>query len=289
MPANPVAENVLGTIGTICWTIQLLPQIWKSWREKSTQGLSHWLVLVWGISGAFLGVYSVVQNLNIPLILQPQLFTALSLVSWCQCLYYDKKWPFARCAVIFISTCIALGGFEAGMIFAITPAYDRGNIRAVQFFGVFSSVLISAALVPQYIEIWKYKEVLGISVLFMVVDLMGGVFSDLSLAFKAEFDVIAGITYSLVVVLDGIVILMALILNPRAERRRKREAELRALEEAAGDGVDTVVMEETTSTPPTNSSEVRQADARTSSHSILHAGVVDKEHIDGEVVDNEKA
>lgn len=53
---------------------------------------------------------------------------------------------------------------------------------------------------PQYIEIWKYKEVLGISVLFMVVDLMGGVFSDLSLAFKAEFDVIAGITYSLVVV-----------------------------------------------------------------------------------------
>lgn len=89
-------------------------------------------------------------------------------------------------------------------------------------------------------------------------------------------------------VLDGIVILMALILNPRAERRRKREAELRALEEAAGDGADTVVMEETTSTPPTDSSEARQANTRTSSHSILHSGVVDKEHIDGEAVDTEK-
>ena len=36
--------------------------------------------------------------------------------------------------------------------------------------------------------------------LFMSVDLLGGVFNDLSLAFKADFDVVAGVTYSLVVV-----------------------------------------------------------------------------------------
>lgn len=41
---------------------------------------------------------------------------------------------------------------------------------------------------------------MGISVLFMTIDLLGGVFSDLSLAFKTKFDVIAGVTYSLVVV-----------------------------------------------------------------------------------------
>ena len=34
----------------------------------------------------------------------------------------------------------------------------------------------------------------------MFVDMMGGVFSVLSLVFKTEFDVIAGVTYSLVVV-----------------------------------------------------------------------------------------
>ena len=61
MPANPVAENILGTIGryilllhiyfahgpilvgTVLWTIQLLPQVWKSWRTKSTEGLSEYL------------------------------------------------------------------------------------------------------------------------------------------------------------------------------------------------------------------------------------------------------
>jgi hypothetical protein len=65
MLSNPIAENVFGTLGgwssssdgaladapplitgTICWTVQLVPQIWKSWREKSTEGLSPWLVCV---------------------------------------------------------------------------------------------------------------------------------------------------------------------------------------------------------------------------------------------------
>ena len=53
---------------------------------------------------------------------------------------------------------------------------------------------------PQYYEIYKYKEVIGISILFMAVDLLGGVFSVLSLLFKPKFDVIAGVAYSAVVV-----------------------------------------------------------------------------------------
>lgn len=26
----PVAANVLGTIGTVCWCVQLVPQIWRN-------------------------------------------------------------------------------------------------------------------------------------------------------------------------------------------------------------------------------------------------------------------
>ena len=59
---------------------------------------------------------------------------------------------------------------------------------------------VSLSCRPQYYEIYKYKEVIGISLLFMTVDALGGVFNDLSLAFKGDFDVVAGITYSLVVV-----------------------------------------------------------------------------------------
>ncbi|KAI0924063.1 hypothetical protein AcW1_006845 [Taiwanofungus camphoratus] len=224
MPTNKAAENALGTMGAICWTIQLVPQIWKSWRRKSTEGLSHWLVLLWGLSGAFLGVYAIVQDLNIPLIIQPQLFGILSFVSWTQCQYYGNKRPLAQCIVT--SGCIAAvaGGFQAGMVFAVRPAYHKGDDWSVKVFGIISSVIIAVALLPQYYEIYRHREVIGISVLFMAIDLLGGVFSDLSLAFKAHFDVVAGVTYSLVVVMDGIVILLALILNPRARRCRKRIA-----------------------------------------------------------------
>jgi hypothetical protein len=53
---------------------------------------------------------------------------------------------------------------------------------------------------PQYYEIWKYGEVKGISLLFMTIDLLGGVFSVLSLVFKEHFDVLGGVAYSAVVV-----------------------------------------------------------------------------------------
>lgn len=228
MPANAVAENVLATIGTICWAVQIIPQIWKSWREKSTEGLSHTLVLLWAISGPFLGVYAIVQNLNIPLIVQPQLFSVLCLVSWAQCQYYGNKRSRSTTITIFIVMVAVFGGFEAGMVFAIRPASNAGNKRPVQFFGIFSSVLISVALLPQYYEIYKHREVVGISILFMLIDLLGGLFNVLSLAFKDKLDVIAAVTYSLVVVLDGIVILLAVILNPIAKRRRKREAAAQA-------------------------------------------------------------
>ena len=88
----------------------------------------------------------------------------------------------------------------------------------MEFFGIASSVVIAIGLLcvrlvttlslasdtpslsPQYYEIWKHKEVIGISVPFMTIDMLGGVFNDLSLAFKDKFIVLAAITYTLVVV-----------------------------------------------------------------------------------------
>ncbi|PFH51948.1 hypothetical protein AMATHDRAFT_58178 [Amanita thiersii Skay4041] len=228
MPVNAIAENVLGTIGTICWTAQLVPQIWKSWREKKTDGLSPWLVWIWGVSGAFLGTYVITLNLNYPLILQPQLFSFLTLISWGQCLYYSLGRSKRSAILMTVGMMVFLGGFEVAMVYAVKPSFKAGNTRPVDFFGIFSSVLVAIALLPQYYEIYKHKQVVGLSIMFMVIDTLGGIFSDLSLAFKEEFDAVAGVAYTLVVVMDGAILIAALILNPRAARRRKREAEAQA-------------------------------------------------------------
>ncbi len=86
----PVAANVLGTIGTVFWCVQLLPQIWYNWKKKETDGLPGLMMFLWAISAVPFGVYAIVQNFNIPIQIQPQIFCALSLTSWAQILIYNK-------------------------------------------------------------------------------------------------------------------------------------------------------------------------------------------------------
>ncbi|KAH9967544.1 PQ loop repeat-domain-containing protein [Russula dissimulans] len=203
MPVNAVAENVFGTMGAIFWSIQLIPQLIKSWRTKSTKGLSPWLVFLWGIAALPLGVYVIVQDLNIPLI----------------CLYYDAAPRRSRawCALVLGGTLALWGTLEAAFVFALRPSYRRGTRAGkagVRFFGILSSTLISVAILPQYYEIYKYRAVLGISLPFMFIDLLGGVFSILSLVFKRHFDVLAAVAYALVVVMDGLVLVLAVLLHP---------------------------------------------------------------------------
>ena len=62
-----------------------------------------------------------------------------------------------------------------------------------------SSCVRSSICRPQYWEIYKRKEVIGLSMLFMATDISGGVFSILSLAFKEHFDVFASIVYAVVI------------------------------------------------------------------------------------------
>ncbi|KAI4664447.1 uncharacterized protein J4E88_010699 [Alternaria novae-zelandiae] len=73
----PLAANVLGTIGTVFWCVQLLPQIYRNWRTKKTDGLPESMMLLWSISGVPFGVYAIAQQFNIPLIVQPQCFFLL--------------------------------------------------------------------------------------------------------------------------------------------------------------------------------------------------------------------
>jgi len=117
---------------------------------------------------------------------------------------------------------VLVGSLEAGIVFAVRPSMNQ---RAIDFFGIFSSIILAAGLLPQYWEIIKRREVIGISIPFITIDLLGGVFSDLSLVFRPKFDAIAAAAYTVIIVMDGLIIIAAVILNPLARRRRRLEAE----------------------------------------------------------------
>ncbi|KAI9508372.1 hypothetical protein F5148DRAFT_979896 [Russula earlei] len=233
MPVNAVVENIFGTMGAIFWTIQLVPQLVKSWRSKSTRGLSPYLVFLWGVASLPLGVYVILQDLNVPLIVQPQLLGLFSLLSWGQCMYYGAGRSRAWCTAVLGATLALWGTLEAALVFALRPSYRRSTHAGkagVRFFGVLSSALLSVALLPQYYEIYKHGAVIGISLPFMAIDLLGGVFSILSLVFKRQVDALAAVAYALVVVMDGLVLVLALILNPRSEN----DGELRSRDGVGG-------------------------------------------------------
>lgn len=102
--------------------------------------------------------------------------------------------------------------------FLVQPQAKKGYTALLKIFSIASSVIIALGLLyvtcpfapdrfairsskhrPQYWEIYRRKEVIGISMTFMAVDITGGVFSILSLAFKEKFDVFASIAYIVVI------------------------------------------------------------------------------------------
>ncbi|KAL1405297.1 hypothetical protein Q8F55_008924 [Vanrija albida] len=237
MKEIPAADKTLATIGAILWSIQVAPQIWKSHREKSTEGLSPILMFVWGMATIFQGSYLVSQRSSIPLQIQPQCFGFLCVISWAQCLRYGSRWSLRR---VFLAMAVFYAffvGFQVGSVYALWAGQRAGRYWPGEMYGWITSALLVIGLLPEYYEIWKHKEVVGISLLFMAVDIAGGVFSGVSLFFRKDFDKVAFIQYFLVVLLDGAIIVLAAILNPIARRRRAREAAMaegNADEEAAG-------------------------------------------------------
>lgn len=94
--ARLLVANLLGTVGTVCWCVQLCPQIWRNWRSKSTEGLPAATMYVWSASGVPFGIYAVVRGFSVPLQVQPQCFCLLCGIAWCQCLVYG------RCVVVVV-------------------------------------------------------------------------------------------------------------------------------------------------------------------------------------------
>ncbi|WVQ71640.1 hypothetical protein IAR50_001180 [Cryptococcus sp. DSM 104548] len=248
MKQNKAAENALGTIGAIFWMIQIAPQIIKSHREKTTKGLSASLMFIWALASLFLGAYNVVQELSIPLQIQPQAFGALAAVSTCQCLHYERGYSKKKVWALFIGFCSIFAGFEAGSVYALRAGLGNGVEWPITMYGYIAAVLLAVALLPQYWEIYRFKEVIGISLMFMAVDILGGIFSFASLFFRTDLDVAAFVSYVLVVILDGIVVLLYFILNPIARRRRRAEG---TEEKREGDPEARLPSTSTTSTEPT--------------------------------------
>ncbi|KAJ5238891.1 hypothetical protein N7468_003510 [Penicillium chermesinum] len=198
-----VASTVLGTIGTVLWCIQLIPQIWFNWRRKQTDGFPATMMFLWASCAVPMGAYLILQDVNLPLQIQPQIFGFFSLVSWGQVLYYGHNYSALKATSVCLGASALFGGLEALLILTLRIPYNKGTTWPDIVVGVVAAVLLGGGLIPPYFELAKRDgRVIGFNWVFLSIDTLGGLFSLFALAAQGSFDILGGIMYIIVVVLE---------------------------------------------------------------------------------------
>ncbi|PGH23741.1 hypothetical protein AJ80_02170 [Polytolypa hystricis UAMH7299] len=224
----PIAANILGTTGAVCWSIQLIPQIIVNYRRHHTKGLQSSMMMLWATAGVPLGVYNIVEDFNLALKIQPQILTALSLLTWAQCMYYAKCWAVRKCFAATATLAVILGGIQAALIFALRIAKDRELSWPLTLMAVLSACLLAAGVIRHYWDIYVHRTVRGISFLFVAIDAAGDLFSILSIVFQRKLDILGIIIYGTELVLWIGILACGAVYNflPWMMKREKREQDI---------------------------------------------------------------
>lgn len=208
MGGNAVAANVLGTIGTIFWCIQLVPQVIHNWKRKDCTGLPPLMMFLWSACGVPFSVYFICKDANIPIQVQPQLFTFFAGICWAQSLYYPPRdWTLKKTTIILVGTFIVFAGVECALIIPLRKIYqERGIEWPITLMGVLAAILLAAGLIPPYLELWKRKgQVVGINFIFLAIDTLGAIFSIFSLVSEGDgpdIDILGCVIYAVVLFLE---------------------------------------------------------------------------------------
>ena len=198
---DAIISTVFGTLGAVCWSIQLTPQIILNYRRHSASGLSRGFMLLWACAGIPLGVYNILAGFDIALQVQPQILTVLSLVTWAQCCCYEQKWSVRKVIIIASMLTAFMGGVEVALYFAVRAGLQTGTHWPLQFMGALAALFLALGVIEQYIQIWKHQSVEGISFLFCGIDALGDVTSIISVSFESTLDILGVVMYAVELVL----------------------------------------------------------------------------------------
>ncbi|KAJ5903243.1 PQ loop repeat protein, partial [Penicillium tannophilum] len=218
-----IASNVLGTIGTVCWCIQLIPQIWHNWKRKKTEGLPLALGFLWALCAVPMGAYLILQDVNIPLQVQPQIFGFFSTIIWAQILHYGRGYGRVSSSLCCCGLLVLLGGIEAMLVLTLRIPYNKGVTWPDLLVGIIATILLGGSWLPVYPELWKRNgRVIGFNWVFLSIDTLGGLFSLFALAAQGSFDILGGVMYIFVVLVELGIYVSHIIWRIRFRELRKR-------------------------------------------------------------------
>ncbi|KAK2015035.1 hypothetical protein LZ32DRAFT_689932 [Colletotrichum eremochloae] len=192
----PIAANALGTLGAVCWSIQLIPQIIINYRRHNATGLQPSMMMLWAWAGVPLGVYNIVEDFNIALRIQPQILTFLSLATWIQCYYYQRAWSVLRSVAVVAPIAAVMAGIQIALVIGLRVIKNRGVEWPMILMAVLSAALLAAGVLRHYWDIYVHRTVRGISFIFVAIDAAGDVFSLASIFFQPKMDILGIAIYA---------------------------------------------------------------------------------------------
>ena len=198
---NATVSNVFGTLGAVCWSVQLTPQIILNYRRHSAAGLSPAFMLFWAWAGIPLGIYNITSKINVSLQVQPQILSSLSLITWGQCFYYERGWSAGKVIACVLSAGCVMGGIEAALVVALRIGVKNGTEWPLILMAVLAALLLALGVMEQYLAIWKSRGVEGISFLFCLIDALGDVTSIVSVVFEPTVSILGLVMYGVEFVL----------------------------------------------------------------------------------------
>lgn len=157
-------------------------------------------------------MYNIADDYNIALQVQPNILIFLSLFTWAQCQYYGKKRALTSIVLFSVAVGATLGGIEAGLVFALRVANERGQKWAATLMAVVAAVLLAGGVLRHYVDMWKTRSDAGLSLKFALLDASGDVASLLSVVFQPSLSVLGLVIYGseLVIWLGLIVVVIYL-------------------------------------------------------------------------------
>ncbi|KAI9137994.1 hypothetical protein BKA69DRAFT_1094335 [Paraphysoderma sedebokerense] len=185
-----VLESVFAFLNFVLWSFQLVPQIYHTYKRKTTYGVNPWVMIIWIVSCAGGTAYALLQRLSLFIDIQLIFFGTFCGVCLSQHVYYALHYSKLKSVLACLGLLLLYSGVTVSCYLVMTTS---NSITLTQIIAISATVLLCLGFVPQYITILKAKTAEGLSVWFLVMDAVGGIFFALSLVFRpGPYDIIAG-------------------------------------------------------------------------------------------------
>lgn len=206
---NSIASFVIGIFSIIFYSVVYYPQFYVIYKTKKVEGISIWMLLIWGQADFLSLVGTVILNLELTLIIIGWYHALIGFLMTLYTLYYEKEnklVKYVSVGLYYVSN-ITISAYLTG---TMLYDYDAGTTM-----GWISSALYIIGRLPQLYLNFTRKTTQGLSILMYIFTILGNTFYLLSVVvYSIEPDYIDAnmpwiVMIVITVVMDVVVIFQA--------------------------------------------------------------------------------